>query len=69
MKRPCADEHPRPHITAPRCRLCWLAVNDAAYAKLFGMPGARTKPCCWKGETLRGEDGRARTKEIATGYG
>jgi hypothetical protein len=64
--KPCDGNHPgreaRPGPwTADQCRLCWLALNDPAYAALWGpadgtptaAPGLmRSLPCLYLGEVI-----------------
>jgi hypothetical protein len=38
VQRTCKDRHPDPAQTQATCRLCWLALNDARYQKLWGEP-------------------------------
>lgn len=38
MGRPCERVHPDPAATAETCRLCQLALTDARYQRLWGLP-------------------------------
>lgn len=59
------------------CRLCYLYATSRKHRRAWDKTASRngtatatrTEPCRFKGETLRDADGRARTREVVTGYG
>ena len=61
--------------TAPwgpdNCYVCWQFANSPKHRALWGggkLPAARKAACHWKGDTVR-ENGKAKTREVVTGFG
>lgn len=81
MNHPCtsgADGKPCGVFAGPdkpwgpgNCNLCYLYATSPRHRAAWGGgdKAKRTEPCRYKGDTLRDEADRARTREIVTASG
>lgn len=72
MPRPCEKSH---KLSPENCRLCYWFVDDSEqgrkYRKIWGgeyPKDDRKEPCRFKGQDVRGPDGKAVTRDCP-GFG